>query len=833
MQQKHAVSRTGDLDALTRLLGIASQCIDPQVSFQECLDSILQAAIELTLAERGNIQLLDTESGILKIAAQRGFGEAFLRFFADVTCDDASACGAAMRSAQRVVVEDIAKSPMFAAQPSLDVLLAAGVRAVQSTPLVSSTERVVGMISTHFGAPHRLQERELLFMDLLARLTADYVERRRGQEQFIQSQRTFFELVERAPFGIYIVDSQFRIAQMNAGSQTGAFRNVRPIIKRNFAEAMRILWPEPVAAQIISVFRHTLETGEPYYSHGFRNPRHDVNSIESYEWELHRLTLPDGQHGVICYYFDSTRVRETEQALRRSEKHLELVSNTVPALIFYLDQEGRYQTCNDTFTSWFGLPREQIIGLPVRDFVGEEAWKIIGPQLERAYRGETVDFESEAVYRFGGARWIHAVYTPHRDVDGTVLGVVVLATDITRNKRLLQQEQTARREAEAANRLKDEFLATVSHELRTPLTCILGWAHMLRQGGVDERKMASALEVMERNARIQSRIIDDLLDVSRIVSGKVRLDARPVDPAALLNAAVDGVLPAAEAKRVEIQKVLDRGVANVSGDAERLQQIFWNLMSNAIKFTPAGGRIQVRLERKGSHVKIVVSDTGIGIKQEFLPYVFERFRQADATATRPYGGLGLGLAIVRHLVELHGGEVYAESAGEGRGATFTIKLPIIAKPAGTDVQGVKTPELIRYFPELEASDRLDGLKVLAVDDEPDMCEMLRTMIEKSGAEVAIANSAEQALAMLGRRQFDLIVSDIAMPEKDGYQLMQEIRHLAPDRGGAIPAIALTAFARVEDRLRALRSGYQMHVPKPIEYAELITVMTSLAGRNRD
>src|SRR5262249_10763936 len=243
------------------------------------------------------------------------------------------------------------------------------------------------------------------------------------------------------------------------------------------------------------------------------------------------------------------------------------------------------------------------------------------------------------------------------------------------------------------------------HELRTPLTCILGWAHMLRQGGVDERKMASALEAMERNARIQSRIIDDLLDVSRIVSGKVRLDARPVDPAALLNAAVDGVLPAAEAKRVEIQKVLDRGVANVSGDAERLQQIFWNLMSNAIKFTPAGGRIQVRLERKGAHVKIVVSDTGIGIKQEFLPYVFERFRQADATATRAYGGLGLGLAIVRHLVELHGGEVCAESAGEGRGATFTIKLPVIAKPAGADVKGLKTPEPIRYLPELDASDR--------------------------------------------------------------------------------------------------------------------------------
>jgi CheY-like chemotaxis protein len=318
--------------------------------------------------------------------------------------------------------------------------------------------------------------------------------------------------------------------------------------------------------------------------------------------------------------------------------------------------------------------------------------------------------------------------------------------------------------------------------------------------------------------------------MSRIVTGKLRLDVRPVDPVLPIEAAIDSVLPAADAKRVRIQKAIEGGVAIVSGDADRLQQIVWNLLSNAVKFTPAEGLVQIRLERQNSHIEIHVTDSGIGIKPEFLPFVFDRFRQADATATRAYGGLGLGLAIVRHLVELHSGEVSAHSEGQGRGATFSVKLPPIAAYEPVASEERMNSRVDESLPQIDALGRLDGLRALVVDDEQDTCELLKTMLENSGAEVTIAKSAEEGLTALAHSQFHVILSDIGMPETDGYRFMLQVRQLPTDRGGRIPAVALTAYARTEDRLKALRAGYQMHVPKPIEYAELVTVMASLGGR---
>lgn len=396
---------------------------------------------------------------------------------------------------------------------------------------------------------------------------------------------------------------------------------------------------------------------------------------------------------------------------------------------------------------------------------------------------------------------------------------------------LLKREHLAREGAESANRAKDEFLATVSHELRTPLNAILGWAHMLRANKLDQTTQARALETIERNAKSQAQLIEDILDVSRIVTGKLKLDVHPVQPVAVIDAAIEAVIPAADAKGIRIEKILDPGAGPISGDSNRLQQIVWNLAANAVKFTGKGGRVEVRLQRAGSNAEIVVSDTGQGISSEFLPFVFDRFRQADATSTRRHGGLGLGLAIVRHLAEMHGGTVVASSPGEGMGATFTVKLPLIVKQFDPGDPGRSNPHPGANI-ESESLPTLEGVRVMVVDDESDTREMLRIMIGQLGAEVRACGSSEEAMEVLSKWNPDVIVSDIEMPGEDGYELIRKVRLSEAERGGRkVPAVALTAYGRVEDRLRALSAGYQMHVAKPAEPAELAMVIASLAMRS--
>jgi signal transduction histidine kinase/ActR/RegA family two-component response regulator len=387
------------------------------------------------------------------------------------------------------------------------------------------------------------------------------------------------------------------------------------------------------------------------------------------------------------------------------------------------------------------------------------------------------------------------------------------------------------RQAEESSRLKEEFLATISHELRTPLSAILGWARMLRLGQLSDHNVAKALETIERNARAQAQLVDDLLDVSRIVTGKLRMDVRPSDPKAFIDAAVESVQPAAEAKGVRVQKVIDTGPVSIPGDPVRLQQIVWNLLSNAIKFTPRGGRVQIRSERVNSHLEIVVSDTGQGIAPEFLPHVFDRFRQADQKTSRQHGGLGLGLAIVRHLVELHGGTVSATSDGEGKGATFTVMLPV-SPIYQLDVSGVRVhPGARDLLPADDTIERLDNLKILIVDDEPDTRELLKQGLEYCGAVVRVASCAAQAIDEMVASIPDILISDVGMPDIDGYDLIRQVRGLPPEKGGKVAAIALTAYTRTEDRLHALRAGYDMHVPKPVELAELVAVAASVARRS--
>jgi signal transduction histidine kinase/CheY-like chemotaxis protein len=422
-----------------------------------------------------------------------------------------------------------------------------------------------------------------------------------------------------------------------------------------------------------------------------------------------------------------------------------------------------------------------------------------------------------------------------RVFDAGAIGLARAVADQTavalQNARLLEAAEQARETAETANRAKDEFLATLSHELRTPLTALLGWARMLRVGALDEPTRARALETVERNARLLVQLIEDLLDVSRIVSGKLHLDVRGVDLAAVIEAAIDIVRPAVEAKGLLLESSIDPDAAAVAGDADRLQQVVWNLLSNAVKFTDSGGRVHVALRRAGPRVEIVVTDTGQGIAPAFLPHVFERFRQAEGTSTRVHGGLGLGLALVRHLVELHGGTVAAASDGPGRGATFTVSLPMPARRVAAGevaVPEVPGPPVVPF----DALPSLAGVRVLVVEDEADARDLLRTVLERRGAAVETAATAGEGYEAFEREPPDVLVSDVGLPGESGYAFIARVRARPPARGGAVPALALTAYARREDRVRALVAGFQAHVAKPVEPAELVQLIAELVARAR-
>jgi signal transduction histidine kinase/ActR/RegA family two-component response regulator len=392
-----------------------------------------------------------------------------------------------------------------------------------------------------------------------------------------------------------------------------------------------------------------------------------------------------------------------------------------------------------------------------------------------------------------------------------------LQQELEDRKQSLAREHIARAEAESANRMKDEFLATVSHELRTPLNAILGWAHILRAGAPDEATVARGVEVIERNAQTQAQLVEDILDASRVITGSLRLTRGPVDLAAVINTATDSVRLSAEAKGIELVVVVDPAARQISGDAGRLQQMVWNLLSNAIKFTSRGGRVEIRLARTDGHAQIQVTDTGEGIAPQFLPFIFDRFRQADSTITRRHGGLGLGLAIVRHLAELHEGTVHAESAGEGCGSTFMIRLPVgagpVARPADSASPGAAAP--------------LQGVQLLVVDDDQDALDMLSLLLGEAGASVRTATSAAEALTLLRWIRPDVLLSDLAMPDEDGYSLIRSLRALERQNGRRTPAVALTAYVRVQDRARAVDAGFDVFVEKPVDPDELLSVIGGL------
>jgi len=498
------------------------------------------------------------------------------------------------------------------------------------------------------------------------------------------------------------------------------------------------------------------------------------------------------------------------------------------------DLRGTIMSWNAGAERVFGYTADEAVGRPITmllppDRLQEEA-TIIGTLV----RGERIDhFETERMTKDGRRIAISLSVSPIKDESGQVIGGAKIARDISLRRELererenaLAQERHGREQAEAANRAKDAFLAMVSHELRSPLSPILSWVRMLRMKVLNDAKSARALDTIERSARAQAQLIDDLLDISRIVAGKLRLEVRPVDLAQVIEQAVEVVRPAADAKGIRLQMVLDTETGPTSGDPARLQQVVWNLLSNAVKFTPRGGRVQITLERVNSQVEIAVSDTGQGVSAEFLSHLFERFQQAETGTTRSQGGLGLGLAIVRHIVELHGGTVFAESAGEGHGATFTVKLPrtIFMRTAGEVERRHPT---LGPLPEPADFPSLRDLRVLVVDDSPDSNEVVSTVLGAAGAEVRVAASAAEGLEHLRQWTPHIVVSDIGMPNEDGYMFLAKL-HALPGETANIPAVALTAYATTDDRVRIFSSGFRAHVVKPIDPVELVVVVANVA-----
>jgi signal transduction histidine kinase/ActR/RegA family two-component response regulator len=458
--------------------------------------------------------------------------------------------------------------------------------------------------------------------------------------------------------------------------------------------------------------------------------------------------------------------------------------------------------------------------------------------LELAAGGSVSGLEVAAQASDGTVVVLSMSCTIVRDKRGKIVGMLAIASDIAERKRaeeersqLLASEQAARAEAETANRAKDEFLAILSHELRTPLNAMFGWVMLLRSGSLDAATATRGLEVIERNLRLQTQLIEDLLDVSRIVSGKLQLDIRPVDLGSIIEAAIETVSPAARAKAIDLQTTIEPLTGRVVGDPTRLQQIVWNLVSNAVKFTPHRGSVVVGLRQMDTEAQITVRDTGKGISADLLPFVFDRFRQADSSSSRVHGGLGLGLAIVRHLVELHGGTVRAESEGEGRGARFTVQLPL---PTAQSPINAGAARVSLQGADADTDQTLAGMKVLVVDDGADDRQLHTLILERCGAEVTAVGGAQEAFRALEAARPDVIVSDLAMPGQDGYAMISQLRNTERRHGSrAIPAIALTAYASEEERRRTLAVGFQMHVHKPVVPADLVAAVARVAGRFRD
>jgi len=587
-----------------------------------------------------------------------------------------------------------------------------------------------------------------------------------------------------------------------------------------------------VGQPFVAYLESVMGTGVPYEGKGVlgRMPRGPGGELTEVYFNFVYSPLRDREgavEGVLVAGFDVTAEVLARREVEEAQRLFKSVLDNVPELAWTARADGHIDYFNQRWYDYTGTTPETMTGWGWEAVHDPAMLNAVTATWRRALAtGDSMELEFPLRGADGVFRWFLTRVRPLRDVDGRIVRWFGTNTNIDERVRLLASEKAAREEAERSNRAKDEFLAIVSHELRNPLNAMLGWTRLLRAGTLPPERQARALETIERNALNQAQLIEDLLDVSRIVSGKLPLDVQTVQLARVVETAVESARPAIEAKGLHLSVVLD-DPGMLSADPARLQQIVWNLLTNATKFTPRGGTIRVVLRRADSHVELTVNDSGQGIDLSFIPHVFERFKQADASTTKTHGGLGLGLAITKSLVEIHGGTITAESAGLDRGATFVVRLPVAAvrqgSPTVNPLSGLASRPVMAFDPPGE----LRGLHVLTVDDEPDGREIVAAVLASCGSIVAAAATVPEAMRAFERQRPDVILSDIGMPDADGYELIRRVRALPRNEGGATPAACLTGYASADDRRRALLAGFTMHVAKPIDPAELVAVVASL------
>jgi PAS domain S-box-containing protein len=735
--------------------------------------------------------------------------------------------------------------PELAGQPLLDILdsvLTKGTTyVVHELPIAvapGACHQMLGdCLFTCTYQPHRNERGAIVGVAMFAvEVTSDVKMRQEAEARAAE----FSAIVESIPDPVYVGDASGVRYCNGAALRSLGFQGVSDL-SRPIGELLSVLDARSVAtgapiSTAESGFLRALEGESSTVELAVRN----VNTGGERIVRANYAPVRQGEHvvGAISVHTDITERMQLSRALAASESFKQRVIESSPDCIKVLDEQGRVVWINENGQRLLELPSVgSVLSTPwLASWQGEH--RVLAERaLQEAQGGRRAHFVGASRTFAGTPRWWDVTVAPLLDSAGGAAQALTVERDITlrkeledRRDRLLHLEQQARQEAERANRVKDDFIATVSHELRTPLSAILGWARLLGAGSLTPEKNVQAIQIIERNAKAQAQLIEDLLDVSRIVSGKLRLDVVPTEPLAVVEAAIDVVRAAADAKGVRLEALLDPRAGPLMGDPDRLQQVVWNLLSNAVKFTPKGGRVLVRLQRRGSSVELVVEDTGRGIAPDFLPLVFEKFRQAEIGPSKTQRGLGLGLSIVKYLVEAHGGTIRASSEGIDRGARFVASFPVSPLLAHDGAREHAEQAVHGSSVPIERAPALPGVHVLVVDDEDDARSLLTTVLEQCGASVSTASDAASGFATLQGRRPDVLVSDIGMPGASGYDLIRQVRALPLELGGQTPAVALTAYARTEDRMNALAAGFNMHVLKPIEPAELVVVIASLIAR---